>query len=325
MARLAVADCLAVLEGRPPAAPRAHCRESSEKSTVEWESDSLPGAMNPTASSEGPMDQPDAQDPRSRPSRQRRRATGSPARTAAGSWPGSRAPRRCAASTATPSWTSPSGATSRRGTRPHGLPGAASPRRRATASRSRPSRASSAGPRSRRPPRTVGTSRVPSAPRPTWPRPRVPAENVIKPESLIPFKVDKKQSQSMFQRWLGTGWFRPNDLKNLGRLDRVAGLYLPFFTFDAHAESDVDRHGRILLLRHRAWGDGSNGQDALGAAPGPEGALGARLGEPRRRLRRRPRARRAARAPQPHPQGLPLRHGEPHALRPPCTSRASAS
>jgi len=64
-----------------------------------------------------------------------------------------------------------------------------------------------------------------------------PPEGVIKPESLIPFQVDKKQSQSMFHRWLGTGWFRPNDLKNLGRLDRVAGLYLPFFTFDAHAES----------------------------------------------------------------------------------------
>ncbi len=64
--------------------------------------------------------------------------------------------------------------------------------------------------------------------------------NVIKPESLIPFKIDKKESQGMFQRWLGTGWFRPNDLKDLGRLDRVAGLYLPFFTFDARADSTWD-------------------------------------------------------------------------------------
>ncbi len=64
-----------------------------------------------------------------------------------------------------------------------------------------------------------------------------PAEGVIQPESLIPFKVDKTKSQGMFREWLGSGWFRPNDLKNLGRLDRVAGLYLPFFTFDAHAES----------------------------------------------------------------------------------------
>jgi len=64
-----------------------------------------------------------------------------------------------------------------------------------------------------------------------------PVEGVIQPESLLPFKVDKKKSQGMFSDWLGKGWFRPNDLKNLGRLDRVAGLYLPFFTFDAHAES----------------------------------------------------------------------------------------
>lgn len=66
---------------------------------------------------------------------------------------------------------------------------------------------------------------------------RTPPAEVIKPESLIPFQVDKKKSQGLFKEWLGRGWFRPNDLKKLGALDRVVGLYLPFFTFDALAQS----------------------------------------------------------------------------------------
>lgn len=66
---------------------------------------------------------------------------------------------------------------------------------------------------------------------------QAPSPEVLKPESLVAFKVDKEESQNKFKAWLGTGWFRPNDLKNLGRLDKVVGLYLPFFTFDALARS----------------------------------------------------------------------------------------
>jgi len=64
-----------------------------------------------------------------------------------------------------------------------------------------------------------------------------PVPNVIQPESLIPFRVDQKASQGRFKEWLGRGWFRPNDLKRLGSLQRIVGLYLPFFTFDADASS----------------------------------------------------------------------------------------
>ena len=64
-----------------------------------------------------------------------------------------------------------------------------------------------------------------------------PPAEVLKPESLLPFTVGKQDTESRFASWLGRGWFRPNDLKRLGRLDRIAGLYLPFFTFDALARS----------------------------------------------------------------------------------------
>ena len=64
------------------------------------------------------------------------------------------------------------------------------------------------------------------------------SEEVLKPESLIPFSVSHSDCQTRFKGWIGKGWFRPNDLKKLGRLDRITGLYMPFFTFDARADSD---------------------------------------------------------------------------------------
>lgn len=63
------------------------------------------------------------------------------------------------------------------------------------------------------------------------------AESIVKPESLIPFKVDAAACRKAFGEWIGTGWFRPNDLKAMSRMEKIAGLYLPFFTFDALASS----------------------------------------------------------------------------------------
>ncbi len=64
-----------------------------------------------------------------------------------------------------------------------------------------------------------------------------PAEGIVPPESLIPFKVAMAECQEKFRKWIGNGWFRPNDLKAMARLDKITGLYLPFFTFDALAQS----------------------------------------------------------------------------------------
>jgi len=66
------------------------------------------------------------------------------------------------------------------------------------------------------------------------------SSRVIKPESVIPFQVDQKTAIAKFRTWLGRGWFRPNEVKriavNAGA--RVQGVYLPFWTFDAHTFSN---------------------------------------------------------------------------------------
>jgi len=60
----------------------------------------------------------------------------------------------------------------------------------------------------------------------------------IRPESLVPFKLDKKAANEKFEVWLGELWFRPNDLKKMAKLQEMGGVYIPFWTFDAWASSD---------------------------------------------------------------------------------------
>jgi ribosomal protein S27E len=59
----------------------------------------------------------------------------------------------------------------------------------------------------------------------------------LRPESLLPFAVDKKRANESFTRWLGKLWFRPSDLRRLAKVQEVAGVYVPFWTFDAHVDS----------------------------------------------------------------------------------------
>jgi DNA-directed RNA polymerase subunit RPC12/RpoP len=60
----------------------------------------------------------------------------------------------------------------------------------------------------------------------------------IRPESLVPFKLDKATANAKFEAWLGTLWFRPSDLKKMAKLQEMGGVYIPFWTFDAWARSE---------------------------------------------------------------------------------------
>ncbi len=65
-----------------------------------------------------------------------------------------------------------------------------------------------------------------------------PDPKLIQPESVVPFAIDDATANRKFRDWLGQGWFHPNDLKALGGGQKLRGVYLPFWTFDAHAESN---------------------------------------------------------------------------------------
>jgi Zn finger protein HypA/HybF involved in hydrogenase expression len=60
----------------------------------------------------------------------------------------------------------------------------------------------------------------------------------IRPESLLEFKVPERQVRDLVRQWYGTRWFAPNKLKSRALTDTVHGIYIPYWTFDAHAYAD---------------------------------------------------------------------------------------
>lgn len=58
----------------------------------------------------------------------------------------------------------------------------------------------------------------------------------IRPGSQLPFKVPDTQVREDIRRWYGSHFWAPNTLGKKAMTDTLHGLYLPFWTFDAHAE-----------------------------------------------------------------------------------------
>jgi len=58
-------------------------------------------------------------------------------------------------------------------------------------------------------------------------------KETFRPESVLPFKISETQVRETIRRWYGSRWFAPNKLGVAALTDRVHGVYLPYWTFDA--------------------------------------------------------------------------------------------
>jgi predicted RNA-binding Zn-ribbon protein involved in translation (DUF1610 family) len=65
----------------------------------------------------------------------------------------------------------------------------------------------------------------------------------IPPDGVIPFKVDKQDAQQKFRAWVKSRWFAPNDFKNRYSEGGLAGMFLPWWTYDANAISRYTGRG----------------------------------------------------------------------------------
>jgi hypothetical protein len=59
----------------------------------------------------------------------------------------------------------------------------------------------------------------------------------ITPQSLLPFKITQSHVREQIRRWYASKWLAPNALKRRALVDRVHGIYIPYWTFDAKAVS----------------------------------------------------------------------------------------
>jgi DNA-directed RNA polymerase subunit RPC12/RpoP len=61
----------------------------------------------------------------------------------------------------------------------------------------------------------------------------------IKPQALVPFQLEKREALQKYHRWIKSLWFAPNKLKEMqNHPNQLKGIYIPYWTFDAHTESD---------------------------------------------------------------------------------------
>lgn len=58
-------------------------------------------------------------------------------------------------------------------------------------------------------------------------------EQILRPESVLPFAIEKKAAAEKFRDWISSRWFAPGDLQMRAQQDAIDGVYLPYWTFDA--------------------------------------------------------------------------------------------
>ncbi|MFT4176882.1 MAG: zinc ribbon domain-containing protein [Luteolibacter sp.] len=60
---------------------------------------------------------------------------------------------------------------------------------------------------------------------------------LITPESLLPVAIPSTRVRDSLRKWYGSRWFAPNKLKRIALTDTLHGIYLPYWTFDAHVDA----------------------------------------------------------------------------------------
>ncbi len=63
-------------------------------------------------------------------------------------------------------------------------------------------------------------------------------KDAITPESLLPAVVSSTQVRDLLRAWYNSRWWAPNKLKRAALTDTLHGIYLPYWTFDAHVDAE---------------------------------------------------------------------------------------
>ncbi len=73
----------------------------------------------------------------------------------------------------------------------------------------------------------------------------------LKPNYVIPFKLDKKAAKDMLKKYVSSKKFAPNAFKSENKLEEIMGIYVPFWLFDSNINASVNYEA----TRVRTWSD----------------------------------------------------------------------
>lgn len=60
-----------------------------------------------------------------------------------------------------------------------------------------------------------------------------------KPKKIIPFKINREQAKDIYRKWVRRGKLTPSTLKSQSTIEKISGLYVPFWLYDYRAESQM--------------------------------------------------------------------------------------
>lgn len=63
--------------------------------------------------------------------------------------------------------------------------------------------------------------------------------NIYRPSKVIPFKFNKEQAQEAFKKWCKNGLVTPKDFNTADRLEKISGIYVPFWLYDCSTNADI--------------------------------------------------------------------------------------
>ena len=76
-------------------------------------------------------------------------------------------------------------------------------------------------------------------------------EGALRPEYVIPFKLDKNEAKRVFKNYVDKRKYVPMAFKTQKHIDEIKGVYVPFWVFDADVEADI----KYKATRVRTWSD----------------------------------------------------------------------
>ena len=73
-----------------------------------------------------------------------------------------------------------------------------------------------------------------------------------KPQRVIGFQIDRNRAETMFKDWCWKKWFIPKDFKTQSQLEKMTGLYVPFWLADCNIKANYNALGKKV----RTWRSG---------------------------------------------------------------------
>lgn len=64
------------------------------------------------------------------------------------------------------------------------------------------------------------------------------ADEAVTPHAVMPFRTTRQEAERAFRTWVKKRWFAPTTLAQTHQLDRLQGMYIPYWTFGAETSTD---------------------------------------------------------------------------------------